>query len=185
MSRIASNISPKFFRGTKTTDNILEELYSLKAAKKPNYIAMGQLVGKGVDHEVVTNQVKNDKGELEDRDSIAISGQFEAICLETGEVKYATTAYLPTYFAKMVRGMIKQGDSPEFAVEIGVELTGRTIPWTWVVADLLPKDESSPLERMKSKLIGNANFKLPPALIGQELHPDHEKAENKKSNKAA
>lgn len=172
MSRLISSITPAFFRGGKDTDAILEMLYTQKASGSGIYKAMGQLVGRGADFEDQTNTITKKDGTAETRDSIFIAGEFEAVCFMTGEVTKATGAYLPAYFAKMIKAMIKSGDTPMFAVEIGVELTGRSIPWGWVVTDLVPADKDSPLEKLKAKLPGGT-LKLPSALIGNTMAPNH------------
>jgi hypothetical protein len=136
MAKLSAYISSKFFRGTYTQDDMLQMLYAAKAAGKENYVPLGKLRGEGVSFETTIN--RSDDPEMAKREpSVLIVGKFEAINYETGEVKMAAGAYLPIYFRKMIVAQLGTGESANMAVEIGIELTGRTIPFAYCVSPLL------------------------------------------------
>lgn len=73
---------------------------------------------------------------------IALMGDFEMVNYGTGEVTRATSVYLPPAYALLVHGMFPQDKEAaklpgalrtvEIDVEIGIEATGKTIPYEWV-----------------------------------------------------
>jgi hypothetical protein len=171
MTKLSAYISSKFFRGSLSPDAINEKLVEMKINKQANYLPLGKLIGHAVGFEETI--VPDDMPKLANKkeNSILLIGKFEAICYETGEVKEAAGAYLPTYFRKMVQGQIDagkaNGEGALFAIEMGAELTGRTIPWAWVVTNLIPDDVESPMGRLKAKLDGLGT----PLLTGHNGEP--------------
>ncbi len=183
MPKLSAYLSSKFFRGSLTPEGIVEELMKLKIANKPNYMPLGKLFGHALGFEETVldpdvPQPANKKGP-----SILLLGQFKGLCYETGELKEAAGAYVPNYFRKMVQGQIEAaratGQGALFAIEMGVELTGRTIPFAWVVTNLVPDDAASPMGQLEAKL-GNLGI---PLISGPDNKPIA--LEHTKSKKAA
>ena len=161
MAKLKSAIAMKFFRGGDSQDDILAKLYVLKSEGKENYLKLGQLLGEGIDFQDRENVMKEKDGTEKLQKSVCIVGSFEAVCFATGEVQEAAGAYLPAFFADMVKGMVKSGERPSFAIEIGAELTGRSIPWSWVVTNLAPPSQDSAIQKLKRQLAARGELRLP------------------------
>jgi hypothetical protein len=147
MTKLAKYLDPAFFRGSLTPDDILAALYKARDSKKPNYIALGEMFGEAVGTE--TLQQSDDPRYAGKDPTLNIVGQFQGICYETGEIREAAGAILPNYFRKLVAGQIERNkDGALFHIEIGVELTGRTIPWAWCVVNKMETNPDSKFGRM-------------------------------------
>jgi len=161
MAKLKAYIDNKFWRATLTPEQILEKLYDKKSKGEENYWALGKLIGEGVSFETVPNR----NAEMIDKEpSVLIVGDFTGISYLTGEVREAMGAFLPAYFRKMIVAQMQRNqgiNETVFAIEIGVELTGRTIPWAWTVSNILPPDKSSAKQRLIDKLEELGHMKLP------------------------
>lgn len=117
-------------------------------------------------------ETQDKKGTLpngEPSTTIALVGAFEAISYISGEIMSVTNAYLPMAYAEKVKSVFAA--NPEIKVveidcDIGLEATGKTIPYEWVVTAFL---EGKEMERLKAL----RNKRRPPAnlLVGSGGQP--------------
>jgi hypothetical protein len=119
-----------------TTKDYLDgrDANSIIAGDRPGTrIILGRLRG-------VVNSTERKKTVYKDKEleSVWLNGEFEAVLIETGEVKAAPTAILPKAFGITIENALA-GLTPEEKAEltiecdIGLEATGRPIPYEWVV----------------------------------------------------
>lgn len=85
--------------------------------------------------------------------SVALKGAFEAENYITGELDSAVQVYLPAAYAERVVAAFKS--MPDLKVveldcDIGLEATGKIIPYTWVVVAYREGEEMATLKRIKS-----------------------------------
>jgi hypothetical protein len=85
--------------------------------------------------------------------SISIRGNFQAENYFTGEVSESASVYLPGALAEKLVTMF-EGDENlktiEIDTDIGVEATGKTIPYAWTATQWIDGDKQNPLARLKS-----------------------------------
>lgn len=84
--------------------------------------------------------------------SIVFNGQFESENYLTGEISSASSVYFPASFSEMVKTMFTV--DPDIKVvnidtDIGLEATGKTIPYTWVVVNHIEGEAMTPLKRLR------------------------------------
>lgn len=71
-------------------------------------------------------------------ESIALEGTFEAEFKLTGEVRAVSVTFLPRAFALQVEVALASGaEAAHLDVDIGLEATGKTIPYEWTVTSYL------------------------------------------------
>lgn len=98
-------------------------------------------------------------------------GDFEAVVYATGEVIASPQADLPAYYLESVRGALKRnaGASLLFGAEIVLTATGKTIPYAYEVRNLVPREASSPLNRLKAAIAKTGKLRLPPPVALQAV----------------
>lgn len=84
--------------------------------------------------------------------SIVCNGQFETENYLDGEVSVASAVYFPSSFSETVKAMFAA--DPELKVvevdtDVGVEATGKTIPYTWVVVNHVEGEAITPFKRLR------------------------------------
>lgn len=85
--------------------------------------------------------------------SAVLFGQFEYESAVTGEVGQASSAYLPLAYADALKAAFASDPDAkmiEVDVDIGVEATGKTIPYEWLVINH-GAGEAALLKRMRSR----------------------------------
>jgi hypothetical protein len=82
--------------------------------------------------------------------SVLLTGEFRMQSTVTDLVRQHADLWLPTGYAKQIEAALAlDPDSrPMFDVDIGLEATGRTIPYAWTVISHLRQRSSSALERL-------------------------------------
>ena len=98
--------------------------------------------------------------------SIVCNGQFETENYVYGEISSASAVYFPSSFSEQIKAMF--ASDPDLKVvevdtDIGVEATGKSIPYTWVVVNHIEGEAVTPLKKLKAargKPVGV------PALVG-------------------
>lgn len=86
--------------------------------------------------------------------SIVCNGQFETESYLTGEVSSATAVYFPSSFSEAIKAMFAVDESlkmVEVDTDIGVEATGKAIPYTWAVVNHIEGADQTPLKALKAK----------------------------------
>ena len=148
-------------------------------------VVLGQVVG--VVYGVTPKTITRPDGEA--MTSLQATGEFEGIVYESGEVIESNVMYLPGYFAQLLSDQIartKEGGAVQFAVEMLVVPTGKTIPFAYEVRNLLPP--SNLLNNLKAGLAKRGLLKLPApegeAVAAIEGHVDAPQVETKKAAKA-
>lgn len=96
-------------------------------------VALARLIGVATDATVQQNNVK---GQM--IDSIKLIGEFELTVFETGEVVIAGAAYLPKKWGTQVKMALDaagddKGKRAEMLLTLGVQATGKSIPYSWTV----------------------------------------------------
>src|ERR1700749_4057781 len=108
--------------------------------------SLGQIIG-------VIYAVKEKTGVLpngDEKTSLLAIGDFEAMVYDTGEVMSSTSAYLPGYFAEAAQALLERTpDGLEFAIEVILSPTGKSIPTAYEVRPLLKRAVDSPINRIK------------------------------------
>lgn len=95
--------------------------------------------------------------------SVLLTGEFRMRSALTGLIRENAELWLPVGYAKAVAAKLAlYPDSiAEFDVDIGIEATGRTIPYAWTVVSHLRQRSSDRLE----KLWGQRNRAAAPGLL--------------------
>lgn len=86
-------------------------------------------------------------------ESIAVGGVFTAESYITGEISEASTVYFPMAYAEKLEALFKaQPDIKviEVDTDIGLEATGKTIPYEWVIIAYREGEEMAVLKRLKN-----------------------------------
>lgn len=98
--------------------------------------------------------------------SIILNGTFQAENYMTGEVSDASKLFLPTAYSQRVKTMFQSDPDlklVEVDADIGVEATGKTIPYEWVVVAYREGEDMGVMRRLKNSRGRPAN--APPALV--------------------
>lgn len=119
------------------------------------YVKCGSLEGTVTRIERRTNQLMR-AGKVENVESIWLYGGFNAVIENpaTGEVRTLTSsaAILPKVFGEMIASAISGGGRATFDVDIGLEATGRNIPYAWAVVSYLENPETKRLRKLPPRL---------------------------------
>jgi hypothetical protein len=110
--------------------------------------------------------------------SVWLEGMFEATLGATGEVIQAPNLILPLAYGELVEGAFKQASNQgiermqaELDVEIGVEATGRSIPYEWVVISYVTGEAQRALRAVRKRQAARLakQKETPPALAKPDL----------------
>lgn len=163
------SIQMKFFAGKETIKNVTIASAKIAAGMNPDevedrLIVGGQIIGQIFD-------VKGKVSKLPDgteHESLVAIGEFEAANYETGEVVSSTAAYLPGYYLETVQSMLdKARDVPAiiFAVEVSIVATGKTVPYSYEVKNLIRRRPENPLNALKAEMKAAGRLRLPPPTL--------------------
>lgn len=86
-------------------------------------------------------------------ESISVNGVFSAESYLTGEISEASNVYFPMAYAEKLEALfISQPDIKviEVDTDIGLEATGKTIPYEWVIVTYREGEEMAVLKRLKN-----------------------------------
>lgn len=121
-----------------------------------NVVAKGKgsqvILGRVVGFVTGTNDKENTLPDGTPSKSIVLVGQFEAEDYRTGEVSSASNVYLPMSIAEQIKSMFVTDESlkvVEIDCDIGLEATGKTIPYTWVVINHREGMDLTPLKKLR------------------------------------
>lgn len=119
------------------------------AKGKGTQVMIGRIYG-------VAFEVGRKTGTLPDgspSENIFVRGQFESLNYITGEVGEASTVYFPKAYAEKLE-MVFKGDETikvvEVDVDVGVEATGKTIPYEWVTVAFVEGGKAATLKRLRT-----------------------------------
>lgn len=83
-------------------------------------------------------------------ESIVVSGMFQSEGFITGELTEASNVYFPMAYAEKIEACFAMGvKTVEVDCDIGVEATGKTIPYEWVVTAFREGVEMDVLKRIR------------------------------------
>lgn len=137
-----------------------------KGFKNPT---LGRMFGVVTSHARKVNKLPDGR----DAESIVLSGVFEVVNNVTGEITNAGQAYLPMAFAEQVEAAFKINPGTlavEIDIDIGVEATGKAIPYEWMVTSHLEGEQTLFLNRLRERRVRPA---LPaPAEVKTIAHDD-------------
>ncbi len=166
---------------TVTADAVPEEqgkrsrrVFQLKMFADPEWI-MKNIVSQGKGTHVSLGRVYGIAHATERRvndikgvptPSVSIIGRFEAENFSTGEFSAASTLYLPMGFAEQIEAVFKEDKDAvvKVDVDIGVEATGKTIPYEWTVTSYVEQAESSELLALRARRVPKARKVAQPSL---------------------
>lgn len=85
--------------------------------------------------------------------SVALHGAFQAESRLTGEVRSVNLLFLPMAFASQVEAALRMEGSPsvEMDVDIGLEATGKPIPYEWTVTSYLEGRAERALRQLRGR----------------------------------
>lgn len=86
--------------------------------------------------------------------SIIANGQFETENYLTGEVSQASAVYFPAAFSESLKAQFAADKAVEVIqvdTDIGLEATGKTIPYSWYVCNHVEGVEQTPLRALRGK----------------------------------
>ena len=85
-----------------------------------------------------------------------LTGVFEAINIETGEIFNAPECFLPEPFGSAIANQLKDGNakSVDFAFELGIKDTDKNVRYEWVCKPLADPSESDPLDSLRGRVPG-------------------------------
>lgn len=105
---------------------------NIVAKGKGTQAILGRVFGVSTGYEVKTNILPDGK----QSESIVLKGTFQAESYLTGEISEATTVYLPLAYSEKVKTVFDMDPTikiVELDCDVGLEATGKTIPYEWVV----------------------------------------------------
>lgn len=87
--------------------------------------------------------------------SVSLIGAFECVVFETGEVISASQVYLPMAFAEQVEASLSLDgvSNVQIDVDVGIEATGKTIPYEWVIYSHLAGAAQKALRRLRARRV--------------------------------
>lgn len=92
-------------------------------------------------------------------ESIFVSGMFQSEGFLTGEIGEASGVYFPMAYAEKIEALFKMGvKTVEVDCDVGLEATGKTIPYEWVVVAYREGQEMDVLRRIKGTRARPANI---------------------------
>lgn len=109
---------------------------------------LGRVFGVAMDYKVKVNQLPNGQT----AESTCLQGKFQIESFMTGELSDAVEIYLPDAYSMQVRAMMAADETikvVEVDVDVGVEATGKTIPYEWVITAYRNGDEMAVLKRLR------------------------------------
>lgn len=120
------------------------------------------VVAHGKGHKVIVARVvgvvigtRDKQGTLPDgtpSTSIVLEGQFESESYLDGEIAAASSIYLPESFSGAIKAMFASDDAlktVQIDLDIGLEATGKTIPYTWVIINHVEQPATNLLKQMR------------------------------------
>lgn len=112
------------------------------------HVSVGRLYGKANATERQTNDYKGKQLQ-----SVVVSGMFEAVTLSTGEITRCSRIYLPMSFAEQIEMALRAnpGALIDVDVDIGIEATGKSIPYTFTVTSYLEGQAERALRQMRMR----------------------------------
>jgi hypothetical protein len=84
--------------------------------------------------------------------SIVLQGAFNTESYITGELSEASNAYLPMAYAEKLKALFAADKSIqviEVDCDVGIEATGKTIPYEWVITAFREGEEMAVLKRIR------------------------------------
>lgn len=84
--------------------------------------------------------------------SIVLEGNFESESYLDGEIAAASSVYLPAGFAESIKATFaadKEVSAIRIDLDIGLEATGKTIPYTWVIINHVEAPAQNMLKQMR------------------------------------
>lgn len=148
---------------------------------------MKNVVGKGSGHHELVGRVYGmvyeaekrttrwkDKGEEKDIASIALSGDLQAQAKD-GRTTTFDILFLPMAFATRIERALRNGaHQVEIDVDIGIEATGKVIPYEWTVTSYLSGRAERALRNMaNSRSIGQPAASVARAQLTNQVTIDH------------
>lgn len=94
-------------------------------------------------------------------ESVHLRGTFRTQNYLTGEIAECSVVYFPNAYSEQVETMFladKEMKIVEVDVDVGLEATGKTIPYEWVIVAFLEGDEMAVMKRLR-------NSRKPPASL--------------------
>lgn len=86
-------------------------------------------------------------------ESIVLKGVFQAESTVTGELSEFTSVYMPSAYAEKLAALLEADKSIrmiEVDCDIGLEATGKTIPYEWVCIAFREGEEMQPLRKLRA-----------------------------------
>lgn len=147
-------------------------LQNVVAKGKGTAVKVGRVYGVATEVKKRTNEVNGKPVE-----SIAVIGTFEGVRLDTGETTNATTVYFPMAYAEQVAATLVDPAVTmlQIDVDIGVEATGKAIPYEWTVTAFLSEREASVLTMLRNRR--QARLAAPAPAPAEALAPAEPPAE--------
>lgn len=137
-TRIETFISPRTF--------VSQEWCLQNIASKPrgHHVTIGRIAGYAVASERRDSAMPVKPGDKPMPASVWIKGEFEAVVLTTGELKSARWLILPRAAGELVEQAFQDGAERAFLdLELGVEATGRSIPYAYTVTTYGGRDNEA------------------------------------------
>lgn len=85
--------------------------------------------------------------------SVLLHGQFETESYIDGEVSSCSSVIFPNGFARDVQHTLASDDTIkvlEIDTDVGVEATGKSIPYAWIIVNHIEGQAVSPLKKLKA-----------------------------------
>lgn len=158
-------ITPRDLMGPGEKDQMLAELMVQPIG---TFFLLGSLVGKVAATEEQTNEYKGEKLK-----SIVCIGAFDLVNARTGEITQSTRCYLPLAEAEDIAAslLLAPGSKVVIDCDIGIEKTGRNIPYMWTVKSHTESEMQRDLLELKRYRQARASRKQAKRLGGPSGRP--------------
>ena len=142
-------------------------MQNIVAGGKGTRATVGRIFGVVTSTQRKTNMVQDKAIE-----SIACVGMLNAESYLTGEISQGSSVYFPMAYAEQVEAMFKADPSitvVEVDCDIGLEATGKAIPYEWVTTAYLEGKEMAVLKRMRNARKRPDNLLIAPDGTAKQL----------------
>jgi len=123
---------------------------NIVAKGKGTQVTVGRVYGTCLGYEDKVNTLPDGSPSQ----SVALKGIFQAESYLTGELSEFTVAYLPAAYSEKVKAVFVSDQSiklVELDCDIGLEATGKTIPYEWVVTAYIEGQEMARLKALRNR----------------------------------